>query len=278
MPAKDRQIVPEFHRAIFLSDLHLGALGCRVEAILDFLNRNDAETIYLVGDIFDVWDPLIVHWSERHDQIVEIIRSRADHGAKLVYLVGNHDRAMVRVSPDALPAQIRLPVEPQAQVVHHAADGMRYLVLHGDVCDGRLLRSHICTRIGSRIDTVLRLSDRAIGAMRLRFSREARGPFELAMAALNSILYRSLRHERRLVALAGAAGCDGIICGHFHLAALHDDHRRRYANCGDWTDNCTAIIENWDGSLRLASAEAAHHAVIAESLPQIALPTAMGAH
>ena len=253
MQAEAGQAAPEVHRAMFLSDLHLGAHGCRAEAILGFLERNDAETIYLVGDIFDIWDPLILHWGARQERVVEILRARAAAGRRLVYLVGNHDRALTRLAAAQWPARVRLPVEPLRQAVHRAADGMRYLVLHGDVCDARLLRFHICTRVGSRIDGVLRLIDSGLRALRLRFGREARGPIEMILRGLNGVLYRSHAHERRLVALAEAAECDGIVCGHFHLAALHDDLRRRYVNCGDWTDSCTAVVEGHDGRLRLLS-------------------------
>ncbi len=253
MTVEAGRVAPDVHRTMFLSDLHLGAHGCRADAILDFLMRNDAETIFLVGDIFDIWDPLILHWGARHDRIVEILRARAAAGRRLVYLVGNHDRALAGLAVEDWPARARLGIGVQRQVEHRAADGMRYLVLHGDVCDARLLRFHICTRVGSRIDGLLRLLDCGLRALRLRFGREARGPIEMLLRALNTVLYRSHSHERRLVALAEAAGCNGIICGHFHLAALHDDHRRRYVNCGDWTDNCTAIVEGWDGRLRLLS-------------------------
>jgi len=40
---------------MFLSDVHLATRGCRADALLDFLQHNDAETIYLVGDIVDFW-------------------------------------------------------------------------------------------------------------------------------------------------------------------------------------------------------------------------------
>lgn len=256
MTVEAERVVPEVHRTMFLSDLHLGAQGCRAEAILGFLAQNDAETIYLVGDIFDIWDPLIPHWGARQDRIVDILRARAAAGRRLVYLVGNHDRALAGLPAEAWPARARLGITAQRQVEHRAADGMRYLVLHGDVCDARWLRFHICTRLGSRVDGLLRLIDSGLRVLRLRFGREARGPIEMLLRGVNTLFYRSRSHERRLVALAEAAGCDGIICGHFHLAALHDDHRRRYANCGDWTDTCTAIVESRDGRLRLVAWDA----------------------
>jgi len=44
---------------------------------------------------------------------------------------------------------------------------------------------------------------------------------------------------------------DGVICGHIHWAALKDMDGLIYANCGDWVDSCTAIVEHGDGRLEL---------------------------
>ena len=62
-------------------------------------------------------------------------------------------------------------------------------------------------------------------------------------------------HEQRLVGLARNEGLDGIICGHFHLPALHDRHRLIYANCGDWLDNFAAVAEDHQGRLCLLGAD-----------------------
>ncbi|MCW5605739.1 MAG: UDP-2,3-diacylglucosamine diphosphatase, partial [Burkholderiales bacterium] len=44
---------------------------------------------------------------------------------------------------------------------------------------------------------------------------------------------------------------DGVICGHIHTAALHDDFGLRYINCGDWVESCTAVAENADGTFEI---------------------------
>lgn len=238
-----------WHRALFLSDLHLGTISCRADLILTFLEQNSADVIYLVGDIFDLWDPLITRWGQAQERIVDILRSRSEAGVRLVYLAGNHDRAMMHKR--LWTARTDLPVEPQAQVTHDAADGRRYLVLHGDVCDARFLRLHFLTRLGSRIDSLLRLVDGGLRRLRFRFGPNGRGPVEVLLAAVNDLLYRSRQHERRLVDLARASDHHGVICGHFHIAALHEDFGLLYVNCGDWVDSFTAVAEGTDGTLRL---------------------------
>ena len=45
------------YRSLFISDVHLGTRACQAELLLGFLKENEADTIYLVGDIVDFWHP-----------------------------------------------------------------------------------------------------------------------------------------------------------------------------------------------------------------------------
>ena len=43
------------YKTVWLSDLHLGARGCNARGLLDFLRRAECRTLYLVGDVVDLW-------------------------------------------------------------------------------------------------------------------------------------------------------------------------------------------------------------------------------
>jgi len=60
------------------------------------------------------------------------------------------------------------------------------------------------------------------------------GAFEKALAT-------EARHHR----------AEGVICGHIHTAAMHDDYGLRYINCGDWVESCTAVAERHDGQFEI---------------------------
>ena len=73
----------------------------------------------------------------------------------------------------------------------------------------------------------------------------------LTVDGVNALMLVGNKFEERLEALARERGHDGVICGHYHKAALHHRDGLVYANCGDWVDNQTALVETADGSLQM---------------------------
>lgn len=232
-------------RTLFLSDLHLGALSARAAEVVQFLQENPAETYVLVGDILDLWQPLLPHWSKQDQAVIDFLRVRHSRGARLVYIRGNHDP-----DPSQIPSHASLPAEHRGAYVHVASSGKRFLVVHGDEADSRLIRLHAMTRLGTFIDHGLRRFDEILSRLWLR-EPQMRGFASWLLTASNALRYRGRSHERHMVELARAHGLDGVICGHFHIAALHDHFGLTYANCGDWVDSMTALMDAGDGVLRL---------------------------
>lgn len=252
---------PKSCRAVFVSDFHLGARACQPKPILDFLRRIEAETIYLVGDILDFWHGGTVHWGPEHDAVLAELERHHNTGTRIVYLPGNHDTEMRR--PDA--EQHFVYSEKREALIHTSANGKRYLVLHGDQCDSRLMQWHFMTRIGSRMDSIVRKIDTTI--MRwIGEERFERSLSERLIGRFNTVMLGD-RFETRLARLAEATGTDGIICGHSHKPALRKVGEIEFANSGDWIDSLTALIEEHDGQIKL-------YEIAAEAKAQ---PTAAGA-
>ena len=254
---------PPILRTLFLSDMHLGALGCRADLMLAFLLQNRAETYYLVGDVLDLWHPLIPHWGRAQQAVIDHLHQRHAEGARLIYIRGNHDPV-----PERADERRRLPIVAQDNAVHEAADGRRFLVLHGDEADTRPLRWHLMTRVGSHLDDLLRRADRALALALGRSESHKRSVIEWLLSGVVRVYGLRRGHERALAHLARSQGLDGVICGHFHLPGLHDRHGAIYANCGDWLDSFTALGEDHGGVIRLLGGRAA-------LAPQSALPGAL---
>jgi UDP-2,3-diacylglucosamine pyrophosphatase LpxH len=95
------------HRAIRISDAHLGTHACRADLLLDFLRHNDADVLCLVGDIVDgrelakSW-----YWPQSHNDVVQKILRKARKGTEVIYIPGNHDRGL-RPFSDLCPRMVQ---------------------------------------------------------------------------------------------------------------------------------------------------------------------------
>lgn len=235
-------------RSIFLSDIHLGTRACQAERLLDFLRAYESDHMFLVGDIIDFWAMKRgVFWSTRHNTVVQKILKRARHGTDIVFIPGNHDEVL-REHVGISFGQIRLLHEH----IHTAADGMRYLITHGDDFDqvtkyhrwAAVLGDHAYS-VAVRVNVVLSWIRRRLGI---------NGYWSLAGYAkrkVKSAVSFIFDFEKSVVRYVQDRDVDGVICGHIHAAAIKNIGSVTYINCGDWVDSCTAILEHHDGRMEL---------------------------
>ena len=235
------------YRALFLSDLHLGTRGCQVDELLHFLVTHNADTIYLVGDIIDGWRlESRWYWPDEHAAVLRVLLAKAERGSRLVYLPGNHDE-FIR----AYVGQTTAHVEFVEKIVHEAADGKRYLVVHGDCFDPVQDKARWLAFIGDHayvaalaVNTFVNRLGRRIGLPYWSFSNWAK-------SRVKSVVNFMGHYEQELVSAAREHEVDGVICGHIHRAALHEDFGLRYVNCGDWVESRTAAVEHLDGRMEI---------------------------
>ncbi len=246
-PPEPSRIKPtQSYRSVFMSDMHLGTRASRADLILDFLENHNAETVYLVGDIVDNWHPLSSNWKPEHHQVLQRFFDLPRAGTRVVYVPGNHDDFFRNYAGTSFGG-----IEIKMDVVHQAADGRRYLVTHGDICDVFSLRAPLLARIGSLIERIAMAVDVAQRHVWRQFGQPEWCWIERVINRTNAVIRKYDRFEERLAHLAQSGGYDGIICGHFHQPALHNDFGTTYANCGDWSGSNTAIVEDFGGGLDL---------------------------
>lgn len=231
---------------LFLSDLHLGSPACREDALHGFLRAHTADTIYLVGDIIDTWVASTASWSARQHAILRLLLDRAASGTRLVFTPGNHDAFFRQYCGQTIAG-----IEVRHHIMHKAANGTRYLVIHGDSCDVFDRHFPLLSRLGAKVDCTFR----SVMA-RLNARRRQRGLAEWTLAErivkrVNDMVRSLDSFDERLADLARSHQAGGIICGHFHKPDLHDRHGVAYANCGDWVENSTALVETASGRLLL---------------------------
>ncbi|MET0010605.1 MAG: UDP-2,3-diacylglucosamine diphosphatase, partial [Candidatus Thiodiazotropha sp. 6PLUC4] len=133
------------YRSLFLSDTHLGLRAARTEYLLDFLKNTESENLYLVGDILDFWKMRSGwYWPSINNEIINLVIKKAKQGTRVVYVPGNHDELL----RDYLNFHFS-GIEIHREIIHDAADGRRFLVLHGDEFDGVVMNNKWLAHLGS---------------------------------------------------------------------------------------------------------------------------------
>ena len=83
------------YHTIWLSDLHLGHRHCKANFLLDFLSRIQCQTLYLVGDVIDLWSMSNQwYWPAAHSDLLRKLLDLADNGTSVIYVPGNHDELL----------------------------------------------------------------------------------------------------------------------------------------------------------------------------------------
>ena len=122
---------PGKYRSLFISDVHLGTRAAQAELLLDFLRHNEADTIYLVGDIVDGWRLKSGwYWPQAHNDVAQKLLRKARKGVRIVYVPGNHDEFARDYVGHTFGG-----IEVVDRIVHETADGRKFLVIHGDQFD-----------------------------------------------------------------------------------------------------------------------------------------------
>jgi len=234
-------------RTLFISDVHLGARGCQADRLLDFLRYHDAETIYLVGDIVDGWQLRSGwYWPQPHNDVVQKLLRKARKGARLVYLPGNHDEFLRDYYGTHFGG-----IEVVENAIHEAADGRRYLVVHGDVFDMVVKHARWLALLGDTAYELAILINRYFNAVRRRLGFSYWSLSQWAKHKVKNAVNYIGAFEQTLAEEAQRRQVDGVICGHIHHAVIHDNFGIRYMNCGDWVESCSALVEHEDGRFEI---------------------------
>ncbi len=120
-------------KTYFASDFHLGLGGHhksleRERLIIKWLNeiRNDAETIYLMGDIFDFWHEWKTVVPAGFTRFLGKLAELSDSGIKIFFFTGNHDIWTYNYLQTELGMEIlRTPQEMEIY-------GKKFYLAHGD--------------------------------------------------------------------------------------------------------------------------------------------------
>src|SRR4030095_15829515 len=118
------------YRTGWISDVHLGTRGSKADALLRFLRTHEFETLYVVGDLIDVWAlRRIIYWPQAHNDVIQKLLRAGRKGTRVIYIPGNHDEFISGFHGHYGA------VEVMPRAIHLTADGRRLLVMHGHELD-----------------------------------------------------------------------------------------------------------------------------------------------
>jgi UDP-2,3-diacylglucosamine pyrophosphatase LpxH len=265
-------------RSIFISDVHLGCRHSQAEQLLTFLKGYTCDYLYLVGDIIDGWKlHRGFHWNDTYTLLIRRIFGMVKHGTTVRYVAGNHDE-FLRAYIDELQTALTGHIEVADEFIHHGLDGRRLLVIHGDQFDLSLTIPWLAG-LGDRAYSLL-LAFNALGNWTRRKLKIRRGlsqfcgvfgakwdcPLLRDGSGIGSpyksyglVLKQNVKHavnyinhfEDLMATHTRHRHCHAIICGHIHTPAIKTLDNLTYYNCGDWLENCTALVEHDTGKIEL---------------------------
>ncbi|MCB9895191.1 MAG: UDP-2,3-diacylglucosamine diphosphatase [Planctomycetes bacterium] len=234
-------------RTVWISDVHLGTKYCRAERLLHFLKSVQCDYLYLVGDIIDIWAlKRKWHWPKEHTNVVRRVLKSDNKGTHVVFVPGNHDE-MFRGYNRLIFGGVEINNEP----IHTTADGRKAVILHGDIFDAIVANHRVITFIGDWLYDVLLYTNKWFNRLRLWCGFGHWSLSNYIKHRVKQVISFISSFEDAVVRYAHQKKVDMVVCGHIHHPEVREIDDVLYCNCGDWVENCSAIVEHFDGRIEM---------------------------
>lgn len=222
----------------FFSDVHLG-LGSpesnreRERALLRFLNmvgEDRAETLYVVGDLFDYWFEYRSVIPRGFTRTLGALAALVDAGTSVEYIVGNHDFGHRDFFEQEIGARIYF------DDVERIIAGRRCYIAHGDgkafndfgyLVLKRVLRARISNALFRFLHPDVGIGTAAYASRRSR-DHTAQKNYDGGQPGESDGLYAFA--ERKIT----DEGFQLVVMGHSHLPRRVDMSGGTYVNLGTW--------------------------------------------
>ena len=234
------------HRTGWISDVHLGTRGSQAGALLAFLREHEFDTLYVVGDLIDVWQLRRgIYWPQEHNDVIQKLLRAGRKGTRVIYIPGNHDEFVAGFIGHFGAVEI-LPRD-----IHTTADGRRLLVIHGHELDTVIQNMKWLAYVGDvgyqfllKLNTPVNATRRLLGLGYWSLSAAVKKRVKDAVSFIGEF-------EKAIVHYALRDEVDGVVCGHIHSPVIRTIEGTAYYNSGDWVESLSALTEDYDGKIEL---------------------------
>ncbi len=222
------------YRSLFLSDIHLGSIHCKSEALFELLENVRVENLFLVGDI------ITQNAKASHPDIVrfkELINSR---DWNIVYILGNHEKErkakQVKLSTTNIFKTYNAYVYDNGQ--------KRIYLTHGDIFHQKDIFQKLLKLILVKVKK---------SAQKIETKRKTHTASTLYHLKIKPFLQKILHNAylEYMTSLAKKHDAQVVICGHIHLPERIVKNQIIYLNCGDWINHTSFIAEDEAGKFHL---------------------------
>lgn len=234
MENKDNQRI-----VYFASDLHLGVPSkessrIREKAFVDWLEMvsKDANEIYLLGDIFDMWFEYKTVVPRGYTRLLGKLAELSDKGISIKLFTGNHDMWMFGYFPE----ELNIPVLKKPEIIN--INGLNCFIGHGDGLGKgdfsykflkAFFASSICQWLFARLHPNFGLG---ISNYLSKRSRIANGNYDEIFAGEEKELLIQFAKN-----YSSTTKIDYFIFGHRHLPMdIQLPNNNRLFNCGEWVN------------------------------------------
>jgi UDP-2,3-diacylglucosamine pyrophosphatase LpxH len=234
------------YRTAWISDVHLGTKGSNANALLGFLREYEVETLYVVGDLIDVWQLRRgIYWPQEHNDVIQKIMRKGRKGTRVIYIPGNHDEFVAGFFGNYGSISIH------ENFIHTTADGKRLLVMHGHELDTVIQNVKWLAYVGDLGYQFLLKLNRPINGLRRLFGLHYWSLAGYVKMRVKDAVSFIGRFEEEIVRYSKEYKVDGVICGHIHAPAIRDIEGIGYYNSGDWVESRSALLEDYSGRIEL---------------------------
>jgi len=241
------------YKTVWISDTHLGTVGCKATILNNFLESFDCEELYLVGDIVDGWsmNRKAAYFPQAHINVVKNILSKSKKGTNVKYVIGNHDE-FLREYIEFLDDFNFGNIEFANEFIHITDSDKKIWVVHGDLYDGVTRYHKWISHLGDIAYNTLLSLNNVFNYFRQKFGMGYWSLSAFLKHKVKKAVDFIMSFEQTLAKECKKRNCDGVICGHIHHAEIKVfDNGIVYFNDGDFVESCTALIEHFDGTFEL---------------------------
>lgn len=225
---------------LVISDVHLGAIGCRAKELLKYLKSINPKKVVLNGDIIDIWQFNKRFWPKTHMEIIRHFIELITQGTPVYYITGNHDETLRKFDGYKLGS-----LKIVNKLVLTLDNNKKAWFFHGDVFDVFMQYSKFLTKLGSigydlliLINSMVNWISEKLGRGRVSLSKNVKNGVKSAVKYINDF-------EKVVVEIAAKKNYKYVVCGHIHQPQLKKYKIGRksitYLNSGDWIENLSAL-------------------------------------